>query len=90
MILSNESFMETGSMNDLYEILSIEADVSASVIAHAMHHAIGVAWIRADSHTLDHVFGYSVDADRDTPSNAAFLFRAADCIKMTKGEEQTK
>ncbi len=87
LVLTNDRFINTGSMNDLYEVLSVETDLSASVIAHAMHHAIGVAWIRADSHTLDTVFGYSVDAERATPSNAAFVFRAADCMKMTIGEE---
>lgn len=74
-----------GIMNDLYEILAMESGVGVSVVEHAMRHAIDAAWMRADVRTLEAVFGYTVDAERAAPSNAAFVFRAADHLIIKSG-----
>ncbi len=85
LILAQESAIDVRSVNDLYGILSMETGVSAGVTEHAMRHAIDTAWIRADTALLENLFGYTVRSDRGAPSNAAFLFRAADHIRLNRG-----
>ena len=87
LLLMQNRITDIRAVNDIYEILAEEMMVGPSVVEHAMRHAINAAWMRADPHTLESVFGYTVDANRATPSNAAFMFRAADCIAITTGEE---
>ena len=86
LLISRDRIVDTGVMNELYEIVAHAWNVETSVVEHAMRHAIGTAWIRADMHMLETVFGYTVDAERAAPSNAAFVFRAADHLRIMSGE----
>ncbi len=73
---------------DLYAALSETLRIPSSGIEHAIRHAIGAAWLRADVELLESVFGYTVSSERAMPSNAAFLFTAAERIRLESGEEQ--
>ena len=87
LMLTQRSVTDIGSLNAVYDILSEEAKTNASVIEHAMRHAIDAAWMRADPELLERTFGDTIHSDRAAPSNAAFLFRAADQIRINqKGE----
>jgi two-component system response regulator (stage 0 sporulation protein A) len=82
LILTQKQATNVRSVNDLYEILAAEMCVSTSAAEHAVRHAIDTAWLLADPDTLDKLFGETVQSERAAPSNAAFLFRAADCIGL--------
>ncbi len=84
VLLPIQNPLDAGTINDLYAILSLLTGISASVAEHAIRHAIESAWIRADPFTLEKLFGYTVRPDRGAPSNAAFLFRALDHIKLMR------
>lgn len=87
LLLLSDRIAEAVTVTDLYRILAALFHTNAAVIEHAIRHAIDTAWIRADIHTLERIFGNTIDAERAAPSNAAFLFRAADHIKMHREEE---
>ena len=87
-LMLRQNGLHEGTVNELYAVLSVLSGVSASVAEHAIRQAIDAAWIRADTSTLEKWFGYTVRSDRGAPSNAAFLFRAADHIRLT-GEEKS-
>ncbi len=82
LILTQKQATNVRSVNDLYEILAAEMCVSTSAAEHAVRHAIDTAWLLADPDTLDKLFGETVQSERAAPSNAAFLFRAADSIGL--------
>lgn len=84
LILERKRVIDVSSVNDLYEIVSSELGTTAYVAEHAMRHAIDTAWIRSDPTVLERLFGDTVYSDRSAPSNAAFLFRAADHIKISE------
>lgn len=89
LILIQKSAVDVRSVNDIYEIVAAEAGTNPFIAEHAMRHAIETAWIRADMPVLEQLFGYTVRSDRGVPSNAAFLFRAADQIQLNeKGEQE--
>lgn len=67
---------------DVYELLANDMDMNVSIVEHAMRHAIEAAWLRADARVLERMFGYTVSADRATPSNAAFLFQMREHIRL--------
>lgn len=67
---------------DVYALLADSTRMSVSVVEHAMRHAIEAAWLRADARVLERTFGYTVSADRATPSNAAFLFQMQEHIRI--------
>lgn len=82
VLLSVNRFTDIGSLQELYGFLGAKLQIGASAAEHAIRQGINAAWIRADTGLLEKIFGYTVDAERATPSNAAFLFRAADHIKL--------
>ena len=85
LILMQKQAPDVRSVNDIYEILSGEMGTTAFAAEHAMRHAIDSAWIRADPSALEQMFGDTICSDRSAPSNAAFLFRTADQIKINLG-----
>jgi hypothetical protein len=82
ILISVDNMTKAGLIGDVYEILGQMMQIRPIVAEHAIRNAINAAWIRADAGTLERIFGYTVDAERAAPSNAAFLFRAADQIKL--------
>jgi len=84
IILSQDHTLDVQAINDIYSFISAVAGVSISVTEHAIRTAIDAAWMRADTAMLEKLFGYTVRSDRGAPSNAAFLFRAADHIRLTR------
>lgn len=84
LILSQDHPLDIQEVNAVYAFVSMTEGVSVSVAEHAIRTAIDVAWMRADTSLLEQLFGYTVRSDRGAPSNAAFLFRAADHIKLTR------
>lgn len=85
LILARKNPLDIRSVNDIYEILSMAEGVSPYVAEHAIRHAIDAAWMRAEISVLEDMFGFTVRSDRGVPSNAAFLFRIADEIKLKEG-----
>lgn len=75
-------------MDDIYATLSDWFEVSVSVAEHAMRHAIETCWMRADLDVLEGLFGYTVMANKATPSNSAFLFMVADRIRVSLAAAQ--
>lgn len=84
MILAHGCPTEIRMQTDIYERLSARAKRSVSVVEHAMRHAIDAAWLRADARVLERLFGYTVSADRATPSNEAFLFQLCEHIRTQR------
>lgn len=72
-------------LEDVYGMLAESMQMNASIVEHAMRHAIEASWLRADVNDLEAVFGYTVSADRAAPSNAGFLFLLTDRIKTEYG-----
>lgn len=85
LFLSEKNPISAGPVETVYRKIAARMRVSPSAVEHAIRHAIDAAWLRADPDTLDQLFGYTVSEERGTPSNAAFLFRAADQIRMQRG-----
>lgn len=84
LILSQGHPIGVQAMQAVYTFVSMTEGVSTSVVEHAIRTAIEAAWMRADTALLERLFGYTVRSDRGAPSNAAFLFRIADHIRLTR------
>ncbi|MBR0507564.1 MAG: sporulation initiation factor Spo0A C-terminal domain-containing protein [Clostridia bacterium] len=85
LILREKDPTAVGTIDAIYRQIAARFHVRPSVAEHAIRHAIDAAWLRADPDVLEEVFGYTVSEERGTPSNAAFLFRAADHIRIQRG-----
>lgn len=66
----------------LYPAVAEELGSTPCRVERNMRHAIEVAWTRGDLPYTDEVFGYSVDAERGKPTNAAFIATVADYVRM--------
>ena len=84
LILSQVHPLNVQEIHTIYTFISMTTGVNTSVVEHAIRTAIDAAWMRADTALLEKLFGYTVRSDRGTPSNAAFLFRIADHIRLTR------
>ena len=86
LILRCDRPTELRMQQDVYARLAASTHKSASTVEHAMRHAIEAAWLRADARVLERLFGYTVSADRATPSNEAFLYQMCEHIRMQQKE----
>ena len=86
LIVTQKHLVDMRSLQDLYAIIASEMQTSVFALEHAMRQAVDAAWARADTALLERIFGYTVCSDRSAPSNAAFLFRAADHIRLNQKE----
>ena len=84
LILSQDHLRDVQATHAVYTFISMADGVSVYVAEHAIRTAIDAAWMRADTTLLEKLFGYTVRSDRGAPSNALFLFRAADHIRLTR------
>ena len=50
--------------------------------AHAIRHAIEVAWDRGDLDTLQRFFGYTVSNTKGKPTNSEFIALIADKLQL--------
>ena len=87
LMLMREHLTDVQSLNALYDVLAGMTGVSAPMTEHAIRHAIDAAWMLAEPEELEKLFGDTVDSERAAPSNAAYLFRAADHIRMHREED---
>lgn len=88
-LLLQSKRLTDASVGDVYARLAFETGASASAVEHAMRHAIDTAWMRADPAVLEEMFGNTVQSERAAPSNAAFLFRAAQQVRSMQRGERT-
>jgi hypothetical protein len=85
ILLREKDPTAVGSIDAVYRKLSAHTGADPAAAEHAIRRAIDAAWLRADPETLEQLFGYTVSEERGKPSNAAFLFRTADHIRIQRG-----
>ncbi|MGI5877754.1 MAG: sporulation transcription factor Spo0A [Christensenellales bacterium] len=67
---------------DIYPIVADIYGTTPSRVERAMRHAIEVAWNRCRVETIEQIFGYTVSANKDKPSNGEFIAMIADNIRL--------
>lgn len=66
----------------LYPDIARQYRTTASRVERAIRHAIEVAWDRGDLDTLQHYFGYTVNAAKGKPTNSEFIALIADKLQL--------
>lgn len=67
---------------EIYPRVAEQFDTTSSRVERAMRHAIEVAWNRCRVETIERVFGYTVNMNKDKPSNGEFIAMIADKIRI--------
>ncbi len=77
---------EPGLINEvttkLYPIIARHFNTNEQRVERAMRFAIETAWNRGDIQVLDDLFGYCVDDQKGKPTNASFIAKIADRIRL--------
>lgn len=71
---------------DVYPILAINFNKKECCIERSIRHAIEIGWLRANIKSINDTFGYSLNIDKDKPTNSEFIFTIANKIKLEIGE----
>lgn len=66
----------------LYPTIAKEHGTTPSRVERAIRHAIEVAWGRGNKDTIDELFGYTINAGKDKPTNSEFIALIADKIRL--------
>jgi two-component system response regulator (stage 0 sporulation protein A) len=67
---------------ELYPSIAKRYDTSSSKVERAIRHAIEVAWSRGKIDNLNQIFGYTIYAKGDKPTNGEFIALVADKLLM--------
>jgi two-component system response regulator (stage 0 sporulation protein A) len=69
----------------LYPAIAKKYDTAPSRVERGIRHAIELAWERGHTETLKRIFGYSMNIERQKPTNSEFVALLADKLRvMTK------
>jgi len=67
---------------ELYPNIAKKYDTGASRVERGIRHAIELAWERGHTDTLKQIFGYSLNIDRQKPTNSEFIALLADKFRV--------
>jgi two-component system response regulator (stage 0 sporulation protein A) len=68
----------------LYPMIAENAQVNKEGVERSMRFAIETAWNKGDVSILHELFGYCVDDRKGKPTNASFIAKIADKIRLEK------
>ena len=67
---------------ELYPGIAKKHDTASSRVERGIRHAIELAWERGNTDTLKRIFGYSMDIERQKPTNSEFIALLADKFRV--------
>ena len=67
---------------ELYPDVAKKYDTASSRVERGIRHAIELAWERGHTETLKQIFGYSMNIERQKPTNSEFIAVLADKFRM--------
>ncbi|HBP63013.1 MAG TPA: sporulation transcription factor Spo0A [Desulfosporosinus sp.] len=67
---------------ELYPGIAKKYDTASSRVERGIRHAIELAWERGHTDTLKQIFGYSMNVDRQKPTNSEFIAILADKFRV--------
>lgn len=66
---------------ELYPILASLFKTNTYCIERSIRHAIEKGWVRANVEVINEIFGYSLDINKDKPTNSEFIITITNRIK---------
>lgn len=67
---------------ELYPAIAKKYDTAPSRVERGIRHAIELAWERGHTETLKRIFGYSMNIERQKPTNSEFVALLADKLRV--------
>jgi len=67
---------------ELYPDIAKKNDTAPSRVERGIRHAIELAWVRGNNDTLKKIFGYSMNIERQKPTNSEFIGLLADKFRV--------
>ena len=67
---------------ELYPSIAKKYNTASSRVERGIRHAIELAWARGQTDTLKRIFGYSMNIERQKPTNSEFIALLADNLKV--------
>ncbi len=67
---------------ELYPSIAKKFDTAPSRVERGIRHAIELAWERGHTDTLKRIFGYSMNIERQKPTNSEFIALLADKLRV--------
>ena len=67
---------------ELYPAIAKKYNTAPSRVERGIRHAIELAWERGQMETLKRIFGYSMNIERQKPTNSEFIALLADKLRM--------
>lgn len=71
-----------GITKELYPNIAKKYNTEPSRVERGIRHAIELAWDRGQKDTLKRIFGYSMNIERQKPTNSEFIASIADNLKI--------
>lgn len=67
---------------ELYPSIAKKHNTTSSRVERAMRHAIEVTWMRGATQNINNLFGYSLNARKNKPTNSEFIAMIADKLRL--------
>lgn len=81
MVVENVSLLGAVT-KELYPAIAKKYETAPSRVERGIRHAIELAWERGHTETLKRIFGYSMNIERQKPTNSEFVALLADKLRV--------
>ena len=83
ILLAAEDMSLLGAVTkELYPVIAKKFDTEPGRVERGIRHAIELAWERGHAETMKRIFGYSMNIERQKPTNTEFIAHLADELRM--------
>lgn len=82
VMVSIDSTLINAITTKLYPAIAAQYDSTAIQVERSIRHAVETTWTRGNLEAIDRLFAYTVDAHRGKPTNASFIARLSDQVRM--------
>ena len=66
----------------IYPQIANKYNTTTSRVERSIRHAIEISWNRANYDYMEEIFGYSIDINKDKPTNSEYILTIADKIRL--------
>jgi len=67
--------------NDYYSFLETKLNIDRKIIEKSIRYAIDIGWSRGNNCYAEKVFGYSINLNKNKPTNYEFIFTILEVLK---------
>lgn len=89
VMVYNDPMCARSITKNLYPAIASKFDSTVIRVERVIRHAITISWMRGDINLIEELFGYSINSEKDKPTNSEYIMTLADQLHVGNWQIKT-